>query len=114
MIAQGHILHVADEDAWARMRSTAAYAPGAYEDEGFIHCCEADQLNAVLERHFQDTTEVTVLVINPALLTSEVRVEEVYPGETFPHIYGAIGTAAVVSVLSVGSNDGSWDLSALY
>ena len=61
MIAQGHILHVADEDAWGRMRSSASYAPAAYEDQGFIHCCGPEQLNDVLERHFQDTTEVTVL-----------------------------------------------------
>ena len=113
MIAQGHILHVTDQETWEALGPTGAYVPTAYDDEGFIHCCDAGQLVDVLERHFQDTTEVTLLVVDPSLLTADVRYEEGYPGELFPHIYGPIETAAVVSVISVGSTDGTWDLSVL-
>ena len=92
---------------------TGVYAPQSYEDEGFIHCCEAGQIGDVLGHHFQATTEVTLLVVDPERLTADVRLEEGFPGELFPHVYGPIDTAAVVDVISLSLVGGSWDLSKL-
>ena len=100
MIAQGHILHVTTPEAWRRGASTPYYEAESLASEGFIHNCRPDQLRGVLGRHFAGHRALVLLVIDAALLTSEVREEESH-GETFPHVYGPIDRAAVVSVLPI-------------
>ncbi len=100
MIAQGHILHVTTPEAWRRTSDTPFYEAESLGSEGFIHNCRPDQLRGVLGRHFAGHRALVLLVIDPVLLTSEVREEESH-GETFPHVYGPIERAAVVSVLPI-------------
>lgn len=100
MIAQGRILHVTTPEAWRRGAETPFYDVESLATEGFIHNCRPAQLRGVLGRHFAGHRALVLLVIDPALLTSEVREEEAV-GETFPHVYGPIDRAAVVSVLPI-------------
>ena len=100
MIAQGYILHVTTPDAWRRAAETPFYEAESLAVEGFIHNCRPDQLRGVLGRHFAGHQVLVLLVIDPSLLTSEVR-EEAAADDTFPHIYGPIDRAAVVSVLPI-------------
>ena len=100
MIAQDRILHVATPEAWRRGAETPLYEAESLATEGFIHNCHPAQLRGVLGRHFAGHRALVLLVIDPALLTSEVREEEAV-GETFPHVYGPIDRAAVVSVLPI-------------
>ncbi len=100
MIAQGHILHVTTPEAWRRGADTPHYEAESLASEGFIHNCRPAQLRGVLGRHFAGHRALVLLVVDPALLTSEVREEESH-GETFPHVYGPIDRAAVVSVLPI-------------
>jgi glutathione S-transferase len=70
-------------------------------DEGFIHASRADQWAGVRERYYAEVTEPLVLLeIDTELLDVPVVEEPPAPGveETFPHIYGALKTAAVVVV----------------
>mgnify|MGYP001168019680 FL=1 len=113
MIAQQQILHVADVEEWQNARSKPTYAPAAYAREGFIHCCRPEQLRGVLDRHFQNAQELTLLVLDVERLSSSVIEEEGYPGVTFPHVHGPIDTAAVVDVIPLRSADGVWDLSTI-
>ena len=100
MIAQGRIVHVTTPEAWRRGGETPYYEPESLASEGFIHNCRPAQLRSVLGRHFAGHRALVLLVIDPALLTSEVREEEAV-GDTFPHVYGPIDRAAVVSVLPI-------------
>ena len=100
MIAQGHILHVTTPEAWRRGAETPYYEAESLSTEGFIHNCRPDQLRGVLGRHFAGHRALVLLVVDPARLTSEVRDEESH-GEMFPHVYGPIDRAAVVSVLPI-------------
>ena len=100
MIAQGHILHVTTPEAWRRGAETPYYEAESLSTEGFIHNCRPDQLRGVLGRHFAGHRALVLLVVDPARLTSEVQDEE-SRGETFPHVYGPIDRAAVVSVLPI-------------
>ena len=100
MIAQGSIVHVTTPEAWRRGRETPYYEAESLASEGFIHNCRPAQLRSVLGRHFAGHRALVLLVIDPALLTSEVREEEAV-GDTFPHVYGPIDRAAVVSVLPI-------------
>ena len=100
MIAQGNILHVTTPEAWRRGAGTPHYEAESLASEGFIHNCRPAQLRGVLGRHFAGHRALVLLVVDPARLTSEVREEESH-GETFPHVYGPIDRAAVVSVLPI-------------
>ena len=101
MIAQGRIVHVTTPEAWRRGAETPFYEAESLASEGFIHNCRPAQLRGVLGRHFAGHRALVLLVIDPSLFTSEVREEEAAIGETFPHVYGPIDRAAVVSVLPI-------------
>lgn len=47
----------------------------------------------MLKAFYQDAGELLLLEIDPSLVPSEIRVED-----GFPHIYGGLPVAAVVSV----------------
>lgn len=100
MIAQDLILHVTTPEAWRRAGETPYYKAESLGSEGFIHNCRPAQLRGVLGRHFAGHRALVLLVVDPGRLTSEVREEESH-GETFPHVYGPIDRAAVVSVLPI-------------
>ena len=105
MITQGHIIHVTTPESWRRQADTPFYEADSLSSEGFIHNCHPPQLRGVLGRHFAGNLglvgALVLLVIDPALLTSELREEEASAGERFPHIYGPLDRAAVLSVLPI-------------
>lgn len=104
------IFHVATESDWHAARRAGVYTTSTrgrtLAEEGFIHASRADQWQGVRERFFADVTEpLVLLVIERARLDVPV-VEEGVPdsGETFPHVYGPIPTAAVVQALPLASD----------
>lgn len=99
------IYHLTTGDAWSTRSNN--YAPASLESDGFIHCSTLHQLTSVANSYYRDVSDVLVLVIRTAKLTSDVRweppshpdgspVELVYL--LYPHIYGEINTDAVVEV----------------
>lgn len=98
------IFHLALASDWAAAREAGSYRISTLgrtlEQEGFIHASREDQWRAVRTRFYADVPESLVLLeIDPARLTSELRVEEVVEaGDTFPHIYGPLNLDAVVAV----------------
>lgn len=100
----GYIHHLALADEWA-----AAQASGTYDrstigvslaEEGFIHCSFPHQVEATAARFYAGRDDVVLLTIDPAQLRSAVVVEDTHgSGESFPHIYGPIPVAAVVSAV---------------
>ena len=68
-------------------------------EEGFLHASYAHQWQGVRDAYYADVTEPLVLLeVDPELLDVPV-VEEVPVGgdEAFPHVYGPLPVAAVVS-----------------
>ncbi len=67
------------------------------EDEGFIHCSFATQVQMIADLVYHGRRDVVLLVIDPSRLQAEVRVENTEGGvERFPHIYGPLPLDAVV------------------
>jgi uncharacterized protein (DUF952 family) len=98
------IYHLALQDEWR----VAAESAGHYrrstlgkslEDEGFIHCSLAAQVQMIADRVYRGRRDVVLLVIDPSRLKADVRVENLDGGEVlFPHIYGPLPVDAVVRV----------------
>jgi uncharacterized protein (DUF952 family) len=104
------IYHLAEPADWA-----AALGSGRYErstrgrslaEEGFIHASTAEQWPVVRRSFYADVAgPLLLLEIDPGLLTSPLVVEVGDPetGEEFPHLYGPLDVAAVVSVTELAS-----------
>ncbi|MFL6062041.1 MAG: DUF952 domain-containing protein [Marmoricola sp.] len=103
-VVPGHVFHLALASDWAAAREHGDYRISTLgrtlEQEGFIHASREDQWRETRRRFYADVPEELVLLeIDPALLTSELRVEEVAEaGDSFPHIYGPLNLDAVVAV----------------
>lgn len=105
------VLHVTTGSAWwAAVDGDGLLRPPSLELEGFVHCCTDDQLDGVLRRFWPDRTDAVVLRLEvSALPADQLRWEapahpdgspatEEEAGHRFPHLYGPVPTAAVVSV----------------
>jgi uncharacterized protein (DUF952 family) len=97
------IYHITAGADWEQARRDGAYLLSTrgvtLAREGFIHASTARQVPLVANAFYQGDTGLVVLVIDTDLVEPEIRYEQP-PGssETFPHIYGPLSVAAVVSV----------------
>lgn len=83
-------------------------------EEGFIHASRRDQVQQTFNRFFKDADEPLLLLrINPAKLTSQVRLHPV-DGDTFPHIHGPMNLSAVEGVLPLTSTGASESFTSLF
>jgi uncharacterized protein (DUF952 family) len=98
-----HIFHLATPGDWSAAQDVGEYRISTrgrtLEEEGFIHASRAGQVEGVRSAYYADLSDLLLLDIDPALLTSPLRLE-VPPGadEAFPHIYGPLDVDAVVTV----------------
>ncbi|WP_353647534.1 DUF952 domain-containing protein [Nakamurella sp. A5-74] len=69
-------------------------------DEGFIHLCDATQRAGVWQRFWSGIDEpVVLLTVDTVRLDPPVVRENTHGGaELFPHLYGPLPVAAVLSV----------------
>lgn len=90
------IYHLAEPADWAA--SADEYRTSSLDEEGFIHCSVADQLANVARTRFRGHNDLILLTIDPKPLGDKLVYEDLYDhGEEFPHIYGILPTAAVLS-----------------
>lgn len=81
--------------------------------DGFMHLSTATQLAETLALHFKGQTGLIVLTIRTADIADALRWEPSRGGQLFPHVYGQIPLAAVVSKKVVNfAPDGSCALPA--
>ena len=95
------ILHLITPTDWAEARRTGAVAPASLASEGFVHCSTRAQLAGTLARHFRGAGPLMALVLDPGAIDADLRWDESYPGERFPHVYAPIPVTAVVAVEDV-------------
>jgi uncharacterized protein (DUF952 family) len=96
------VYHILTSVDWERARSKSTYMPAAFEQEGFIHLCEEDQIAGVIARYFPEPGNLVVLCIESRQLKAELRYENLLGGdELFPHLYGSLNLDAVLEVLPI-------------
>ncbi len=95
------ILHITTRPEWEAAQAAGAYEAPSLASEGFIHMSAPHQVARTANRRFRGTPGLVLLVVDPARLTSPLKVEigEVETGETFPHVYGPIDLDAVDDVV---------------
>jgi len=83
-------------------------------EEGFIHLSLARQVRGVASSFYQGR-DVVLLALNPHLLIARVAFEHAPDvDDDFPHLYGPIPRAAIVSARAVPrGRDGAHDFSGL-
>ncbi len=107
------IYHITSRQAWSDAKEHGEYRLESLESEGFIHCSTESQVVPVAQKYYKGQQDLYLLVIEPALLSADLKWEPpsggapppgVSEGDLFPHIYGPINLDAVVQVFDLLSN----------
>jgi len=92
----GTILHITSKSDWMAALASGRYRADTLATQGFIHCSKPDQVIAVANALFCNRTDLVLLEIDEARVSSEIRYENLEGGsKLFPHIYGALNVDAV-------------------
>src|SRR5579864_2903915 len=96
------IYHIARAADWEAAQTEGDYRISTrdrtLQDEGFIHCSHAHQVDNVAKMFYSGLDDLVLLEIDRELVGPEVRDESVGGDERFPHIYGPLNLDAVVQV----------------
>jgi len=99
------IFHIASTTDVAAMRNNGEYRCESLNTEGFIHCCDRNQLAGVVSRYYQDVDDVVLLLLDADKITAAlIRENTVGGSELFPHVYGPINGEAVIDTVPFGIN----------
>ena len=102
---QGLIFHIATKVDLAASQQTGSYRCTSLDTEGFIHCCDKQQLAGVVQRYYQGIDDLMLLVIDPGKLVPDlVRENTVGGSELFPHVYGPLNAEAIRDSLDFSLN----------
>jgi len=98
------LVHLCSADDWRLARERGEHRPDSLDANGFVHLSTPEQVHLPANRLYAGRTDLVLLCIDPARLTSEIKWE---PGVVtdpesmvFPHLYGPLPAAAVISVTS--------------
>lgn len=91
------IFYLLSRREWESATTTVA-TPS--DEDGFVHCCDEPQIEAVRLRYFSREDEILALAFDPTQLSAETRYEPGTGGEPerFPHVYGSLPRESVVFV----------------
>ena len=91
------IYHVIKKSDWENALQNGKYEAASLASEGFIHNSTLPQVAGVLDRYYKNETDLLLLHIDEAKLTSPLKYE-LAPSvnEMFPHLFGPLNLDAVV------------------
>ena len=96
------IYHMCRRDEWQAAQVSGSY-PGSSQDaaDGFIHFSTAAQVAQSADRHRAGQDGLVLLAADPARLGAALKWEPSRGGQLFPHLYGALPVAAVISAVDL-------------
>ena len=96
------LVHLCPTDEWSSATTRGELRPESLSSAGFVHLSTPDQVHLPANRLYRGRDDLVLLRIDPARLDAPIRWE---PGVAtdpdsmlFPHLYGALPIAAVISV----------------
>jgi release factor glutamine methyltransferase len=97
------IIHLCQRQEWMEAQQQGLYITQSLIQIGFIHCSQPEEILQITNQFYQGRSDLVLLWIDPEKITSEIR-WEISNGTFFPHIYGPIDLAAVVSATDLESD----------
>ena len=98
------LVHLCSNDEWRSAQARGEHRPESLDVSGFVHLSTLEQVHLPANRLYARRTDLVLLRIDAARLTSPIRWE---PGVAtdpdsmvFPHLYGPLPAAAVISITS--------------
>ncbi|OMB98509.1 glutathione S-transferase [Mycobacterium sp. NS-7484] len=95
------LVHLCGADDWRRAQGGSEYRPDSLITQGFIHLSAPEQVHLPANRLYFGRRDLVLLHIDPAKLADPVRWEPGVPTDpeamVFPHLYGPLPVAAVMS-----------------
>jgi len=96
------IFHITTETEWTAAKAAGHYEDPSLKEEGFIHCCQEEQIPDVLHRYFEGKQHLLKLSIDTSKLKSQLIYEwSPTNADTYPHIYGPINIDAVIATAAL-------------
>jgi uncharacterized protein (DUF952 family) len=96
------LLHLIGAQDWERARADGEHRPPSLVDLGFVHMSAVTQVHLPANRLYAGRTDMLLLSCDPERFDDPVRWEPGVPSDPqsmlFPHLYGPLPIAAVVSV----------------
>jgi uncharacterized protein (DUF952 family) len=96
------LVHLCTAQEWRAARGSGTHRPDSLDSVGFVHLSGPEQVHLPANRHYAGRTDLMLLRIDAACLSSPVRWEPGVPadpdGMVFPHLYGPLPVEAVISV----------------
>jgi uncharacterized protein (DUF952 family) len=111
------ILHISDAQERSQAFASGEIRTPSLDTQGFVHCSDFGTMHLPANRIYAGRTDLTLLVVDPALVPAPVRWEAADPpqpgGPLFPHVYGPIPMTAVVGTHDLPPDeDGTFHLPA--
>lgn len=103
------IYKICPASAWREAERQGVYR-GSTDDarDGFIHFSTAAQVAATAEKYFRGESGLFLIAVDADALGENLRWEPARGGDLFPHLYGELDFAAVLSVIDLPmKSDGS-------
>ena len=95
--------HIASNQDIESYQAQGEYRCASLDSEGFIHCCDRNQLTEVVNRYYQHVDQVQLMLLDPdKLIHPLIRENTVGGSELFPHVYGVINSEAVSDIVPFG------------
>ena len=94
------MLHFTPRAQWADAERHGEYQPAGMAEEGFVHLSFGYQLARVATQLARGADDLILLVVDPAGLESDLRVEE-----GFPHLYRPVPVGSVRLVVDLPPQD---------
>jgi uncharacterized protein (DUF952 family) len=98
------LVHLCTAADWRSAQANGEHRPESLAQDGFVHLSTPGQVHLPANRLYAGCTDLVLLYIDATRLTSPIRWE---PGVAtdpdamvFPHLYGPLPAAAVISVTS--------------
>lgn len=95
------ILHVTTSKIWNHFQTLPFYETDSLKQEGFIHNCTKEQLLNVIGRHFSSHQVLLLLEIDTEKLINPLVMEESYPNDWYPHLYGRLNKDAITKIIPI-------------
>jgi uncharacterized protein (DUF952 family) len=96
------LVHLCPTDEWSSARTWGELRPESLTSTGFVHLSTPDQVHLPANRLYRGRDDLVLLRIDSARLDAPIRWEPGVPTDPqsmlFPHLYGALPVAAVISV----------------